>query len=258
MSNILKVQRESQDQSKTISLKPIYKPTTKQQDQEQETLNLKANAERMFKEAQEKLQQAKQESERIIEQANQQLHEEQEAWESEKEKLFEQLKAEAFEVGFQDGKVEAEKQHQAYVDEASSLINLAKQEYAEIIDKSHEDILQISLNATEKILGYVLEDNQENFTKLVQQALLIVKDKPKIDLHVHVSDYEGLLQHKEELTNLLSDQADLTIYPSKEVNRHGCLIDTPNGQIDVGVDSQLNELKVKLLDLLEEAKTIEG
>ena len=43
-----------------------------------------------------------------------------------------------------------------------------------------------------------------------------------------------------------------TMYPNGELDEHACYIESENGRIDASIDSQLQEIKRKLMDILEE------
>jgi flagellar assembly protein FliH len=44
---------------------------------------------------------------------------------------------------------------------------------------------------------------------------------------------------------------ELYIFPDDELEESSCIIESENGRMDASVDSQLQEIKVKLTELLE-------
>ena len=44
---------------------------------------------------------------------------------------------------------------------------------------------------------------------------------------------------------------DFYIYPDDELEETSCIIESENGRIDASVDSQLEEIKIKLFEMLE-------
>ncbi|SET41885.1 flagellar assembly protein FliH [Salinibacillus kushneri] len=261
LSNIYKIKSSgTPEKSKTISVKPLkpFETAGFEQSEEAITNSMQKQQEKLLMDAEQKLENAKAEAEQIMEQAKAKIQKEHEKWQFEKESLYKELKESAYHDGFQEGKQKAEHEFQSYIDEACSLIRLAKKEYADIVDQSSADILKMAIKASEKIIGFTLEHQVDAFPSLVKQAMLAEKDAMHIYIYVHACEYENLLQYKEELQNMLSNQAELTIYPSHEMDQYGCIIDTPHGQIDAGIGVQLNVIKQKLLDLLEEDQVSEN
>ncbi|QHS22246.1 flagellar assembly protein FliH [Virgibacillus sp. MSP4-1] len=258
MSNLYKVNiSNAPERSKTISIKPFKSMKDEEQDasraHDDAVKEMEKQREQLLLDAKQQLEEAKTEAEQIIKDARVQIQQEQENWQQEKEKLYKEAEQNGFKHGYQEGKKKAESDFKSYVDEAASLIGLAKNEYTHIVNRSEKDILIMAIKAAEKMIGHKLdEDHDEVFLSIVRQAMSAVKDSPEINLYVSVQEYEQLLHYKEELQNVLSDQAELTLYPSREMEQYGCIIDTPSGQVDAGVDTQLNILKQRLLDLLEE------
>jgi flagellar assembly protein FliH len=228
---------------KQIHLKQEYEGKAEEQDTSH-LLNL----------AEKKLRQAEAMANQMIEEASKRIAEEQELFEHEKVKAMEQVKREAYQVGFDEGKKEAEEAYREYINEGASIIRLAEKESGEIVDKSEELILSIAMKSTEKILTYELDNDNDAYQSLVLSAIKEAKDHPKVEVYVHPGDY-GKLQHfKAELESALENHADLRIYPNDELERFSCVIETPVGQIDASINVQLDELKTKLKGFLEEAR----
>ncbi|MBM7659364.1 flagellar assembly protein FliH [Bacillus mesophilus] len=211
--------------------------------QEAESLlaNAKSQSEAMIYEAKQRLQ--------LI---NEQINEMKFAWETEKEKLFEEVKAEAFQVGFQQGEVAAVEQYSAIIKEGCHIVEQAKLDYISQVELAEETILKLGIKVAEKILRVHLDETKDDFIQLVKHAIKEVKDYTDINIMVHPSMYEMVLAQKDELKALFNGDKSLYIYPNEELRETGCLIESSFGRIDASIDSQLNELKVKLLELIEE------
>jgi flagellar assembly protein FliH len=247
LSNILKTQHNF-NHPKKIGVKQIHlKQEIEGESEEQDTTHL-------LHQAEEKLKQAEVLANQMIEEANKRIAEAQELFDQEKIKVMEQVKQEAYQIGFEEGKTEAEETYRKYINEGASIIRLAEKERDDIVEKSEELILSIAMKSTEKILTYELDKENNAFHTLVLSAIKDAKDQPKVEVYVHPNDF-GKLQHfKAELETALENLADLRIYPNDQLERYSCIIETPVGQIDASIDVQLDELKTKLKGLLEEAR----
>jgi len=102
-----------------------------------------------------------------------------------------------------------------------------------------------------KILGKKISFEEE-FLGLVKRALKNARDYKNIQLHIHPNHFQFLLAQKEELAAVFPQEVDFYIYPDDEMPEDACIIESENGRTDASVDSQLNEIKLRLFELLED------
>jgi flagellar assembly protein FliH len=252
LSNIFKVQKET-EQPKTIEIRPV----TQLESPETQNGEIEKDPNLFLQEAQQILTKAKEDAQKIIEEARQSLEQERVKFEKQKAEEFEKLKQEAYQIGLVEGKREAESQYESYIQEAQAIITLAKNEKQQMLEQSKNDILRIALKVAEKILNMTLEENNDAFLSLVKNALEETKGLNKVELYVHPSNYDYLLKEKDELVPFLGEQTELIILPSKKAKKNSCLLETPIGQVDASIDTQLLEIKNKLLEIVEEANSLE-
>lgn len=60
------------------------------------------------------------------------------------------------------------------------------------------------------------------------------------------------VKSKNELKTLVTNDTDLYVYANAELNEQDCFIESAFGRIDLSIDTQLEQLKEQLLDLLDE------
>ena len=202
---------------------------------------------------------ANEEAERIVQTARQeaetirmQAEEERNLWfQTERVRLEEDTKQlgyhEGHEVGMQQG---YEEMHQ-HIKQAQNIVDLAKSDYHHYLDSSEKTILELSVEIAQKILNAELAAKQEGFYQLVRKAIKEAKEYNDIRLRIHYSKYESILSQKEELMAIFPKETDFHIYPDDELDETSCVIESSNGRIDASIDSQLQEIKRKLLELLE-------
>lgn len=197
-------------------------------------------------------------AEEIIEQAKQeasffqqQMEEERQAFAIEKEKMAEQAREEGFSSGIVEGRNSGYNEYREIIESAKRVVDSAKLDYRVHIESSEREILDIGLKVAKKILGMKIMENEADFLSIVKRALKEARDNEEVQLHVHPSHYDFLLANKEELIMLFPKEVNFYIYPNDELQESGCFIESENGRIDASVDSQLEEIKRKLIELLE-------
>jgi flagellar assembly protein FliH len=239
---------------KVIRLQPLTIQTIKDESESHEIVisRLKAEAENLLANAKVQAEQIMTEAQVNLQETNNHIAQLRADWETEKEQLIQTVQTQAFEEGFQQGEKDATEQYAQTLLEARQIVDKAKTDYMEQVEQSEEVILKLGLKVAEKVLRVQLEERREDFLQIVKHAIKEVKDYADINIIVHPYMYELVLSQKDELRALFNRDKSLFIYADEELQETGCVIESSFGRIDASIDSQLGELKIKLLDLLEE------
>ncbi|UYZ23604.1 flagellar assembly protein FliH [Mesobacillus jeotgali] len=184
------------------------------------------------------------------EQIRQQIYQEKQEWEQQSSLLAEESRQLGFEQGYQEGKNQGYADYRQTILFAQETVDAAKRDYQHHIESSEKVILDLGVKIAGKILGEKLAA-AEGFLALVKRALKNSRDYKDIQLHVHPKHYQDLLAQKEELIAIFPKDIDFYIYPDDELEETSCIIESENGRIDASVDSQLEEIKIKLFEMLE-------
>ncbi|MED1906517.1 flagellar assembly protein FliH [Cytobacillus firmus] len=213
---------------------------------------------RTHEELQALLNSAREEAERIVNSARidsenlaRQMEEQRRALEQEKQKVLEEARSQGFASGADEGRQSALREYSELIHMAREVVNSAKHDYQQHIESSERTILNLGLKVAGKILGEALEQNSDQFLSIVKRALKEAREYTEIQLHVHPMHYDLLLSHKEDLIRVFPKETDLYIYPDDELSNTSCIIESANGRIEASVDSQLEEIKIKLFEMLE-------
>ncbi|GAB6098897.1 flagellar assembly protein FliH [Halanaerocella petrolearia] len=193
-------------------------------------------------EAQQILQKAKDEAEEIRSQARQEAEEEIES-------ALNDAKERGYQEGFKQGQAEAK--DEAITEFKQFLANLEHKtdQFSALVDKeltqTSEEVIQLALAISEKIVKCKFSLDQESIKTLVQEVLKLIDDDKSVKLRVNPDDLEVLADAKEELlaTNSI-EEVDLITDPNIELG--GCIVETDFGGIDATISSQLNQLEEKL------------
>lgn len=204
------------------------------------------------------LEQARSEADSIVQDARLQadnmrndLEQERLYWEQRKIEIAEAAKSEGFKQGLEEGRQQGYTECLDLINFSKTVVDSSKQDYLNKIESAEKTILHLGIKVAEKIIGLKLEEDEETFLAVVKRALKEAREYREIRLHVSPKHYDLLLSQKEELLAIFPLETDLYIYPDDEIQENGCIIESANGRIDASIDSQLQELKQKLLELLE-------
>ena len=172
-------------------------------------------------------------------------------WEHDRENYAEQARQEGYKDGFQHGSEEARRQYSTLIDEARNVVEETKKAYIRHLEESELVILQLGIKTAERIIGEELQEEPSKFFSLVKRALKEAREYKEVQIHVHPSQYGLLNEGKQDLLTVFPADTELYIYPNEDIGELSCLIESENGRIDASVDSQLVEIKTKLLGMLE-------
>ncbi|WP_338754000.1 flagellar assembly protein FliH [Bacillus sp. FJAT-52991] len=257
MSRLIKSQRAEMisELQKMIEIKVVQSEKELIEEQKQEESNQMAffEAERQkrlgeaYAEADSITQKAREESEEIRAQVN----EERQAWNEERKLLIEKAHEEGVTSGLQEGQQLGYSEYEQLIAAAKQTVVSSQQEYQKNVEQAEKTILHLAIQTAEKILGQVLQEHPDMFLPVLQQALKEVYDQKEIQIHVHPINYPLVVDQKVEIEAMFPVNTLIYIYPNEELEENGCYIDTKQGRIDVGIDSQLWQLRTQLFELLE-------
>ncbi|PLT51802.1 flagellar assembly protein FliH [Bacillus amyloliquefaciens] len=246
MSNIIKQQSSFSPEQKRrkLSLQEVRK-THSQPDREEPE-----NPEALMAFAKAEADRVSEEAKNQFEHTLQQIEEEKNRWAEEKQRLIEEAKAEGYEEGMALGKAEAQAEYANLISRANAVMEMARQSVEEKLESAEEEIIELSVALAKKV-WLQKSDDKEAFLLLVKQVVAEVKDYDDISIYVDPEYYETVHQHMDEIQQLLYKECRLSLYADEKAAKGTCSIETPFGRVDAGVDTQLMQLKQKLLTALE-------
>ena len=172
-------------------------------------------------------------------------------WEQEKERLQKEAYDQAFRQGEEQGREAGYNETKVLIEEAYSVVASSKIEYEKNVERSERTIIELAIICAEKILRTELAESEAAFMNIVRSALKETKNQKEIQIHVHPGKYELVISQKDEIEALFPNEINCYIFPNEDAGEDACFIETSNGRIDAGIDTQLQQLRKTLLQLLE-------
>ncbi|MDX5485821.1 flagellar assembly protein FliH [Bacillus pumilus] len=200
---------------------------------------------------------AEDQASRIVEQANSELektmaeiNQRRADFEEERMQLIEEAKQAGYQDGFQKGEADAMSQYRSILDQANDIVSLAKQDYEEKIESSAEKIVELAFELAKRV-WYSAEDTKDQFLALVKQVISEVKEYDDISIYVDPEHYDHVMEYKDELIRILQKDTHLAIYSDEKAPKGTCYVETSFGKVEASVDTQMNQLKDKLLEVID-------
>lgn len=164
--------------------------------------------------------------------------------EAEKNKVFAEAQQQGYSEGFTKAQAEAEAIRREYKEKEEQLDLYYQQQIEELepqmvdaISAIYEHILHVDFQSYREILGHLISDT-------------LRKMEGGHDFMVHVSkeDYPYIsMQKKEILAGAVAANCNVEVVEDLSLAKNQCLIETDSGIYDCGLETQLDELKRKLM-----------
>ena len=158
---------------------------------------------------------------------------------------------EGFQQGLEEGRLKAEANMAEDIKLANNTIIQSKLNAEQYLQEQEEVILEIAIRSAEKILGIALQESPERFIDIVRKGLKEAREMKEIKLYVSPLYYRLVSEHREELSEMFPIGVPFMIFVNEEIGDTDCYIETNHGRIIVSIDQQLNELRLKLGEILE-------
>ncbi|WP_277584161.1 flagellar assembly protein FliH [Psychrobacillus antarcticus] len=172
-------------------------------------------------------------------------------WEQEKIGFQQQAYDEGFMQGIEEGrlKVQADMQHSLKI--ANDAMKTAHENAANYLQQQEHVILELAIRTAERIIATKLDENDELFLSIVKRGLKEAREMKEIKLYVSPTYFELVSKNREELSSIFPVDVPFMIFVDEDMNETDCYIETNHGRIVVSIDEQVQELRSKLVDILD-------
>lgn len=116
---------------------------------------------------------------------------------------------------------------------------------AQLLQESEEDLLQLAVLIAKKIIQQELSLDPGLLARMVQSAIQLASQTGEVVVRLHPEDY-ALAVHSGELQRLLETKGEVSIKEDPAVASGGCIVETLRGNIDAGIEAQLDEVGKRL------------
>lgn len=120
------------------------------------------------------------------------------------------------------------------------------QHQKEIVTNSEEDILNLTLALTSRIIHHEVRTHKDIVLGAIRSAMNKVLNREQITIRINPEDMEYVLQNKLKFKDDLNNIQQVFFKEDASVSKSGCIIDTDYGSIDALLEKEFEELN-KLL-----------
>lgn len=168
------------------------------------------------------------------------------------------LEREAYEKGFEQGEkdglelgtVKALK----IVEKIENLLDEIGRLRTDIVKRYENDILGLICSVAEKVVHHKVSLSGATIRETVIKAIQLATEKRSILLKINPEEFDYIDQLRPEFFQRFNELASLEIVSNPSVSRGGCFLETPCGDVDARVETQMEMIRQRL----EEAYTGSG
>ena len=170
------------------------------------------------------------------------------------------IEQEAYEKGFVQGEKDGfelgEKKANKVIGNIEKLFDEMSSLKKEIIKQHEKEILDLTFAIGEKIVHHLTRFDESGVKEAVFNALNLAIEKSKIILNVNPEDYDYIEKLRPELFKEYKELKSITVTSDPSVTRGGCYLKTPYGDIDAGIETQLEKIYQCLQDAFYEKENV--
>lgn len=150
------------------------------------------------------------------------------------EKGFAQGEKDGYELGLQRG--------EKVVDNIEKMLGDISGLRADILRQYESDILDVVYAIAEKITHVQLETNHQIVNETIIKTIHQATEKHTLTLRINPEDLDFVEKLRPELFETFKAMKSIMVNADSSIQRGGCLLETPCGDIDAGIDTQLEKV----------------
>ena len=164
--------------------------------------------------------------------------------EKERVQILEQAKRQGYEEGLAQAKAEAETLRKEFAKKEQQL----EEYYQQQIDELEPQFVDAITDIYEHILGVDLGNQREILAHLISGTIRKIEGAHSFIIHVSKEDYPFVsMQKKQLMAGAAAGNSTVEVVEDLVMKQNECTIETDGGIFDCGLDTQLSELKKRLM-----------
>ncbi len=167
----------------------------------------------------------------------------------EEQHIFDMAQKDGFAKGHDEGYQVGSAESDRLVERLHKIIDSVQDKRQEILDGTEQQIVDLVLLMTRKVVKIMSENQKSVIMANVVQALKKVKGRGDVTLRVNLADVKLTTEHVRDFISQVENIKNISVVEDSSVDRGGCIVETDFGAIDARIASQLGELETKILEI---------
>lgn len=144
--------------------------------------------------------------------------------------------------GYAAGEVSAREKYDELQEKLQIKCEQQDEEYEHLINEIEPKYVDVLISLLQKITGVLIEDQDDIILYLIKSSIRNLDKSERYSIRISKEDAYVMESRKNEIRQILGDEAIIEIVEEKSLNKNECIIETDNQMIDCGFKTQLNNL----------------
>jgi len=174
--------------------------------------------------------------------------------------LYEKAEKEGYQAGMAQATAEAQQhsqqiagQLQQLVERLESGIKQAQQDRIDLIDSVEPAVLKLVTDSVEKIVRHEIKTDPRIVLRNIKACLRRIKDVNEVTVRVSPAELAFVKSQREELISCSECIHSAAIVDDRRVGSGGCIVESTSGDFDATVDTQLERIMNKIMEIAADA-----
>lgn len=193
------------------------------------------------------LEQARSEHQRLLDQARQQSEQLLQEARQQADSIREESRSEGFEQGKQEGRGEILQKMRGdaveFENQVRELVESIWEEKERIIRQVEPGLTDLACAIAARIVRKEVAQDDTTVLRIIQQAIELATRRDRLTIKVNPLDLSMVRNNCEELISGHDGIRDIEFEEDPRIERGGCLIETPEGNVDGRLERQLDQIR---------------
>lgn len=149
--------------------------------------------------------------------------------------------------GVTQGRAEARAELESAAEALAQALEATAALRPQLMHEAEEDLLRLSVLIARKVMLREFSCDPGILAGLVRGALELATEAGEIVVRLNAEEYQVVAECR-EFRELLSENRSLSLKPDPSLPPAGCLVETARGNIDAGLDAQLDDILRRLCE----------
>lgn len=158
------------------------------------------------------------------------------------------LREKARQDGYEQGLAESTAITQSLIDRLEADLAELGRERAALLESAEEDALKLCVEAVEKVIRHEIRTDPRVVLRTIKSCMRRVTEGGGISVRVSPEEMEAVKAARDELVAVSDTANGITITEDRRVSPGGCVVETPAGEFDARIETQVDQIRRKLLE----------
>jgi len=156
------------------------------------------------------------------------------------------IEQEAYEKGFHQGEKDGlelgEKKAVKVTEHIEELLQEITRLKKELVKQHERDIIKLIFAIAKRIIQQTAQTNEDAVREVLFKAIELAAEKSEVTIRINPEDFGFVEQLRPEFFETFNDLKSITVTSDPSVTQGGCLLETPYGEVDARIETQLERV----------------